>query len=92
MLITIIGPSSLLLEAQQLAVLLDSQVVYQAEEPVARATRRPCDLETLYAGGEIACELGWAMAARLGVPVQKIGVLVQMLDIKVRHCSLGCFA
>ena len=64
----------------------------------------PCDLrvevsaekvesqgDTLVAGGWITCPTALAMSAKHHLPVETVGALVDLLQIKVRSCSLGCF-
>jgi molybdopterin-guanine dinucleotide biosynthesis protein A len=53
--------------------------------------RQPADLKTLCVGGWIACELGHELAGRIGVPEKKLAGLLDVLDIRVRKCQLGCF-
>ena len=45
----------------------------------------------LQAGGWIACPTARAIAGRLGMSPKKFGRLLDILDIKVRDCELGCF-
>ena len=49
------------------------------------------DPSALQAGGWITCEGARAMASKLGIPVSAMGKLVDVLDIKIRSCELGCF-
>ncbi|HDZ20351.1 hypothetical protein LCGC14_0019510 [marine sediment metagenome] len=49
------------------------------------------DLTTIYAGGSIACATAFELAAKLGISQTKMGKLLDHLDVKVRHCQLGCF-
>ena len=67
-----------------------------ADAAGASATVRPgdraqSDLDTIYAGGWIECPTAWALAKKLGVSVQQMGVLLARLNVKVRNCGLGCF-
>lgn len=48
-------------------------------------------LTDLYIGGWIACPTALALAAKLNVGPRRIGALCNKLDIKIKHCSLGCF-
>jgi hypothetical protein len=50
-----------------------------------------CTLSRLYVGGFIACETARALAVRLNLRVSQMGQLLDFLNIKVRHCGLGCF-
>lgn len=52
---------------------------------------RCSDLTTIYAGGSIACATAFELAAKLGISQAKMGKLLDHLDVKVRHCQLGCF-
>lgn len=45
----------------------------------------------LQAGGWIACPTARAIARELGITPKKVGRLLDILDIKVRDCELGCF-
>jgi hypothetical protein len=49
------------------------------------------DVLTLQSGGWIACPTARAIARKLGIAPKKIGKLLDVLDIKVRDCELGCF-
>ena len=53
--------------------------------------RQDSEVATLYAGGRISCEVGRAMAKRLGIDPIDIGKLANHLDIKIHGCVLGCF-
>lgn len=61
-------------------------VVVVTGEAGKRCTRR-----RLYVGGTIACETARAMAGVLGLTVRQMGELLDVLQIKVRQCGLGCF-
>ena len=50
-----------------------------------------CDLERLFPGGRIACSIALEMAEVYHVPAGSIGRLMNLLQIKVRDCRLGCF-
>ena len=52
---------------------------------------RCSDLTTIYAGGSIACATAFELAAKLGISQTKMGKLLDHLDVRVRHCQLGCF-
>ena len=45
----------------------------------------------LQAGGWITCPDAFAMAGRLGIPTQSVGKLLDLLDVRIRSCQLGCF-
>jgi hypothetical protein len=53
--------------------------------------RRESTADTLEAGGWIGCATVWAMAAKHELALRRLGALLNVLDIKVRNCSLGCF-
>lgn len=53
--------------------------------------RKACTSSTLYPGGWIACPVARAVAARLGIPPRQARVLLDLLDIRIRRCELGCF-
>jgi len=55
------------------------------------AERRACTLEALYINGWIECEVALQLAGKLGIPSQHLGQLINLLNIKIRNCSLGCF-
>ena len=48
-------------------------------------------MNTLYQGGWIGCETAQALAGKLGISKLQIGRILNFLNIKIRHCSLGCF-
>ena len=49
------------------------------------------DMKTLYAGGWIACQTAREMAGELGIANRAMGRLLDLLDVKIRECELGCF-
>ncbi len=53
--------------------------------------KRECTVSELYPGGWIKCEVARAMAKRLHIGYRSIGKIINLLDIKIRACSLGCF-
>lgn len=53
--------------------------------------RRQCDEHILWAGGWITCPVAHVLATRLRVEPHQLGQLLNLLDIKVRHCELGLF-
>ncbi len=53
--------------------------------------RAESDLNTLQSGGWIKCEVARALAKKLNTSTRKTGKLIDLLDIKVRECGLGCF-
>jgi hypothetical protein len=84
------------IDADALQALLDAEGIELGLAADAAVTVRPgerqqSDMETVYAGGWIECPTAWALAQKLGIPVQKMGVLLEHLKVKVRNCGLGCF-
>ncbi len=77
-----------LLAAEGIVIASDSS---SASLTIGREDRRQSDLKTLYAGGWVACETALALADRLGISPASMGKLIDLLDVKVRRCSLGCF-
>ncbi len=53
--------------------------------------RQQSDASTLQAGGWITCAAARAMTSKLRTDGRKVGKLLDLLDIKVRDCELGCF-
>ena len=53
--------------------------------------RRESTVDVLEAGGWIKCATAWALARRHGVELLALGGLLNVLDIKIRECCLGCF-
>jgi hypothetical protein len=53
--------------------------------------RRECTGDTLEAGGWIKCSAAWALGVMYGIPLLQLGAFLDVLDIKVRQCALGCF-
>jgi hypothetical protein len=53
--------------------------------------RKESDMDIIYSGGWIVCETARALAKKLGIPISKMGELMDHLDVKIRRCSLGCF-
>ena len=47
--------------------------------------------DTLQAGGQINCAAAWKMAEKHHIPLLLLGALLDLLDIRVRQCCLGCF-
>ncbi len=50
-----------------------------------------CDLQTIYVKGYISCAHARAMANKMNLSVNKMGKLLNFLNVKVKHCGLGCF-
>jgi len=49
------------------------------------------DSDNLMAGGRIDCRVAWAMSKKHGIPLSVLGELINLLDIRIRNCALGCF-
>jgi hypothetical protein len=58
---------------------------------VEAAPKTECTGLTLHPGGRIPCAVALAMAESCGVPGKTVGRLLNLLEIKVRDCQLGCF-
>jgi hypothetical protein len=58
---------------------------------VEAAAKAECATGTLHPGGRIPCAVALALAESCGVPGKTIGRLLNLLEIKVRDCQLGCF-
>jgi hypothetical protein len=41
--------------------------------------------------GRIACAAACRLAEELSIPKKEMGVLLNELKIKIKHCQLGCF-
>ena len=59
--------------------------------PAGKNEKKMCDTKTLYPGGWIKCPTAWAMGKEHGLDLMQLGSLLDMLDIRIRECSLGCF-
>ncbi len=53
--------------------------------------RRESDLDAIYSGGWITCEMARSLAKRTEISLDQMGKLLNQLDVKIRRCSLGCF-
>ena len=53
--------------------------------------RKQSDQDIIYAGGWISCEMARALAPNLGLTFAQMGRLLDVLSVKIRRCSLGCF-
>lgn len=58
---------------------------------IRRDRGRQSEMDVLYADGWVACEAARGMAGRLGVSLPAMGELLELLNVKVRRCGLGCF-
>lgn len=45
----------------------------------------------LYSGGWLSCATAWEMSDILGISKGQMGELLDLLEVKVRNCDLGCF-
>ena len=66
------------------------------EEPcdikIIRTTEKiESDLDTIYSGGWIKCEMARSLAKKMEISLSRMGNLLNLLDVKIRKCSLGCF-
>lgn len=59
---------------------------------VRRGGASECDVRTLRMGGRVSCAVARAMAKRLQVSPRTVGRLMDLLDIKICSCELGCFS
>ena len=50
-----------------------------------------CNASALYPGGWISCTNAWTAANKLEIEKKNMGAFLDLLDIKVRDCQLGCF-
>ena len=57
----------------------------------ASTARQQCRTNVLYTGGWIACSDALTIADVLDIGAGNMGKLLNMLDIRVRRCQLGCF-
>ena len=68
----------------------DDQAPYEFRVLASGERRQSID-DTLEAGGWITCGHALKLARQLGIPSLQFGALLDLLEIKVRECSLGCF-
>jgi len=62
-----------------------------ADVVVESGERREGSLHTVYTGGWMPCEKARALARKLRIPTLACGKLLDHLNIRIRHCGLGCF-
>ena len=62
-----------------------------AVQVIRSEKRSESDLKTLQSGGWIKCEVARSVAKKLNMSTLKTGKLLDLLDVKVRECGLGCF-
>lgn len=53
--------------------------------------RLESDLSILYSGGWVSCSTARTLAGKLGTTLPQMGDMLDLLNVKVRQCSLGCF-
>ena len=58
---------------------------------VKSAGRQQSDASTLESGGWITCSTARGVADKLGIDGLVMGKLLDLLNVKVRQCELGCF-
>ena len=58
---------------------------------VESAERQESSVAVLYAGGWIRCHAALTLAKELNIDSRALGEILNLLKIKVRECSLGCF-
>ena len=89
-------PEPLRAKAEEFVRTTAADIELVHEEPcdvrvVVSEGRQQSDLQTIQAGGWIACATAWAMAARHDLSVRKLGELLNLFDVKIKECCLGCF-
>jgi len=53
--------------------------------------RKQSNRDVIYSGGWISCEMARALAPNLDLTLDQMGKLLDVLSVKIRQCSLGCF-
>lgn len=54
------------------------------------ARKKSCS-DIIYSGGWISCEIARSLAKKIDISLGQMGRLLNLLDVKIRSCSLGCF-
>ncbi|MCX8052625.1 MAG: hypothetical protein N3B12_02365 [Armatimonadetes bacterium] len=96
MALTILAPSDLIEKIARFAesTTIPVRIVHEGEADL-QVVRSKGQLEsigsTLQAGGWIRCTVAREIASRLGIDKKQFGSLLDVLDIKIRDCELGCF-
>lgn len=62
-----------------------------APEVMKCAKPTESNLDIIYSGGWITCEMARSLAKKINISLRQMGKLLNHLDVKIRHCSLGCF-
>ena len=52
---------------------------------------RESNLDIIYSGGWITCEIARSLAQKMEISLEQTGKLLNLLNVKIRRCSLGCF-
>lgn len=55
------------------------------------AEPKESNLDIIYSGGWITCEMARCLAKKNNIPLAQMGKLLNHLNVKIRSCSLGCF-
>lgn len=49
------------------------------------------NLSTLYSGSWVSCATARATAANLAITLKQMGEMLNVINVKVKQCGLGCF-
>ncbi len=63
----------------------DAVEIMKCSEP------KKSNLDIIYSGGWITCEMARSLAKKINIPLAQMGKLLNHLNVKIRSCSLGCF-
>ena len=93
---TLSAPKELRDKVSQFAKANDMNVKVVEGEPcdiciVSGGKKAESLADTLQAGGWIRCAAAWEMAKKHHISLLLLGALLDLLDIRVRRCCLGCF-
>ena len=58
---------------------------------VEGSEKQKSSIGILYAGGWIKCPAALVLAKKLSISPGALGKILDLLEIKIRECSLGCF-